>query len=246
MANQYRDDKDLELLRYAEQDMLSILVKYLTEDKDGSKRLTERLTTNEDFQQSEGNYKKVWQLIAAELQHFGGDTFVNLVRGQGVNYREILIDVCNKLDVEFNKNSKTVEIEKAMLAKLIADSWENMTKEQQEELMSQLNIDATLSAAAALHAILTSIRMGGFMSYKVAVIVANSVAKALLGRGLTIAGNAALTRTLGLLTGPIGWAITALITVPAISGPAFRVTLPCVIQIAAMRQMMLKEEEAIF
>ncbi|HGD3788905.1 TPA: hypothetical protein ACI4K1_002305 [Enterobacter roggenkampii] len=36
-------------------------------------------------------------------------------------------------------------------------------------------------------------------------------------------------------------AITALLTIPAISGPAFRVTLPAVVQIAAMRQQMLNK-----
>ena len=84
------------------------------------------------------------------------------------------------------------------------------------------------------------------MSYQIAMVVANGVAKALLGRGLTIAANAGLTRAIGIMAGPIGWAISALITIPAISGPAYRVTLPAVIQIAAMRQQMLKEEVLVF
>ncbi len=84
------------------------------------------------------------------------------------------------------------------------------------------------------------------MSYQVAMIVANAVAKALLGRGLTLAANAGLARAIGVFAGPIGIAITVLLTIPAISGPAFRVTLPAVVQIAAMRQQMLNEEEPIF
>ncbi|HED1572153.1 TPA: DUF3944 domain-containing protein [Morganella morganii] len=93
MSNTYRNDKDLELLRYADNEMLSILVKYLTIDKDGTTRFTETLTGDKQFKAAQGNYQQVWQLIAGELQHFGGDTLVNLFRRSGVKYREILIDV---------------------------------------------------------------------------------------------------------------------------------------------------------
>ena len=61
-------------------------------------------------------------------------------------------------------------------------------------------------------------------------------AKFLTGRGLTIAANAALTKWLSVFAGPIGWAVTALWTVIDIAGPAYRVTIPAVIQIAYMRQ----------
>lgn len=246
MPNEYRKDKDLELLRYADQEMLDVLVKYLTEDKDGGIRLTEELTGNDDFKSANGNYQKVWQLIAAELQYFGGDTFVNLFRGSGVEYREILKDVCKKLKVKADYSAETVEIEKSLLAKLFEQSWEEMTEKQRSDLRKELKVDASLTSSAALATIITSIRMGGFMSYQIAMVVANSVAKALLGRGLAFAGNAALARTIGIMAGPVGWAITALISIPAISGPAFRVTLPSVIQIAAMRQQMLKQEEPVF
>ena len=83
--------------------------------------------------------------------------------------------------------------------------------------------------------------MGGFMSYQIALIVANPVARAITGQGLKMATNAGISRVIGVAAGPIGWIITGLLTVPAISGPAFRVTLPCVIQIAAIRQQMLNE-----
>ena len=67
-------------------------------------------------------------------------------------------------------------------------------------------------------------------------MVANALAKFLTGRGLTIVANAALTKWLSVFAGPIGWAVTALWTVIDIAGPAYRVTIPAVIQIAYMRQ----------
>ncbi|EMW0511725.1 DUF3944 domain-containing protein [Enterobacter mori] len=237
----YRTDQDLELLRYSDNEMLEVLVNYLTTDKDGSTRYTESLTGEKAFQDAGKNYKQVWQLIGAELQHFGGDTFVNLFRGNGVLYKEILTDVCKKLSVKADFSADTVDIEQALLAKLFTDSWDKMNEEERRNIRRELKIDGNLASGAALTAIITAIRMGGFMSYQVAMIVANAVAKAVLGRGLALAANAGLVRAIGIFAGPIGMAITALLTIPAISGPAFRVTLPAVVQVAAMRQQMLNK-----
>ena len=72
----------------------------------------------------------------------------------------------------------------------------------------------------------------------------NAVLKALIGRGLSLAGNAALTRTMAILTGPIGWVITGLWTAIDIAGAEYRVTIPAVIQVAALRQKHLYEKQA--
>ena len=81
--------------------------------------------------------------------------------------------------------------------------------------------------------------MGGFKSYQLTVIIVNAILKVLIGRGLSVAGNAVLTRTLSILTGPIGLAITGLWTAIDIAGPAYRITIPAVIQVAALRQKVL-------
>ena len=87
-------------------------------------------------------------------------------------------------------------------------------------------------------------RAGGFKSYQLTLIIVNAVLKALIGRGLSLAGNAALTRTMAILTGPIGWVITGLWTAIDIAGAAYRVTIPAVIQVAALRQKYLYENQA--
>ncbi|PMO03883.1 ubiquinol-cytochrome C chaperone [Vibrio sp. 10N.222.55.C12] len=226
--------------------MLGVLVKYLTTDKDGETRYTETLKDNKEFRAAKKDYQQAWKPIAAELQHFGGDTLVNLVRRTGVEYREILIDVCKKLKIKTNYKAEAVDIEQALLAKLFQDSWEKMSEEERDELRKQFKVDSLLTSSAALAVIIASIRNGGYMSYQITMIVANAVSKALLGRSLTIPVNAGVIQTTSVFAGPIGMAIAALLTIPAISGPAFRVTLPAVIQVAAMRQQMLNEEEPVF
>ncbi|PVX82416.1 hypothetical protein C7402_109270 [Paraburkholderia unamae] len=46
-------------------------------------------------------------------------------------------------------------------------------------------------------------------------------------------------RYLSVAIGPVGWVISTLWTVAGLASPAYRVTLPCVVQIAYMRQKAL-------
>jgi uncharacterized protein YaaW (UPF0174 family) len=236
MSHSYKNDKDLEVLQYANKEMFDVLVRHLTFDKDGLERVTSTLKGDAKFTSASDDYRKVWRMVAGELQHFGGDTFANLVRGTGVPYKEILIDVCKKIKVKTDFNSDTIKIEQAMIAELMGASWEKMTTEEKEALMSELKIDPKLSEQAAKSALMSSILAGGFTSYYVSLILANSIAKIIVGKGLQIAATAGFGRLFGLLGGPVGWVISGLLTLPAISGPAFRVTCSAVIQVAAMRQ----------
>ena len=236
-------DKDLIFLRNADGSDLKVLVDYLTKTKDGENRFTEELTMTE-------NYKKYYpdqlQLmaedIAEELQLYGGNTFMNILRGHGVEYRELLIDVCKKMKVNFNSNASVEMIEYNLLQKILLDSLDNMSTEDMKKLLDEMNIpNQGLGKQAFIAALQMAIKRGGFSSYKMAVIVANAVSRALLGRGLTIASNAALARWLSSFSGPIGWTVTAIWTAIDIAGPAYRVTIPAVVQVAYMRIKMNSE-----
>lgn len=72
---------------------------------------------------------------------------------------------------------------------------------------------------------------------ELAVIVVNAVARLILGRGLSLVANAMVTRVLGIVTGPIGMTLTALWLAADLAGPAYRVTIPAVIYLAAMREI---------
>ena len=230
-------DKDLIFLRNADNSDLKVLVDYLTKTKKGDTRWTEELTTTESYKKY---YPEQLQLmcddIADELQRYGGNTFMNILRGHGVEYRELLIDVCKKMKVNFNSNASVEMIEYNLLQKILVDSLENMTVEELKKMMDEMNIpNQGFGKQTMVAALQIAIKRGGFTAYKIAVIVANAVCKALLGRGLAIAANAALTRWLSIFAGPIGWTVTAIWTAIDIAGPAYRVTIPAVVQIAYMR-----------
>jgi uncharacterized protein YaaW (UPF0174 family) len=243
LKNNKEMDKDLLFLRNADNCDLKVLVDYLTKTKDGENRFTEELTMTE-------NYKKYYpdqlQLmaedIAEELQLYGGNTFMNILRGHGVEYRELLIDVCKRLKVNFNKESSIEMIEYNLLQKILLDSLENMTIEELKKILDEMNIPTQgYGKQAFVAALQMAIKRGGFSAYKIAVIVANAVSRALIGRGLTIAANAAITRWLSVFAGPIGWTVTAIWTAIDIAGPAYRVTIPSVVQIAYMRIKMISK-----
>ena len=232
----YRFDPDLEFLQRCDQADLDILVTYLTKTKKGKGRITETLTLEPRFKEFQPNHIKYWDLIAAELQHFGANTFVTLVRGEGVLYRKILIEVCSRLKVNFNKKSPVEVIEMNLLMKILIDSLDKMDSEELKKVVEALNLKtAIFTKEAVIAALQAAMRMGGFAGYQIAVIVANAVAKALLNRGFSVGANAALSRWIGVFVGPIGWVLTGIWTLVDIASPAFRVTIPAVIQVAYMR-----------
>lgn len=57
-------------------------------------------------------------------------------------------------------------------------------------------------------------------------------------------GKVALKKTLGILAGPIGWVITGALVSVNLAGPAYRVTVPACILIAALRLKLKAEQEA--
>jgi uncharacterized protein YaaW (UPF0174 family) len=65
----------------------------LIKDKDGDTRITEELTTNDRFKTHSPDHRRYLELIAAEIQFFGENSFATMLKGgKGVLYREVLTD----------------------------------------------------------------------------------------------------------------------------------------------------------
>jgi uncharacterized protein YaaW (UPF0174 family) len=232
----YKEDPDLVFLQHCDQTDLDILVTYLTKTKKGRGRLTEKLTKEPRFKEFYPDHAQYWDLIAAELQYFGANSLVTLFRGKGVSYRTILIEVSSRLKVNFNKKSAVEVIEMNLLMKILIESLDKMDSEDLKKIIEDLNLKTThFTKEAVTAALQAAMRAGGFATYRIAMIVANAVAKALLGRGLSLGANAALARVIGVFAGPIGWVLTGIWTLVDIAAPAFRVTIPAVIHVAYMR-----------
>lgn len=240
----HREDYDLDFLKKLRSEELDVLVRILTHDDDGRTRRTESLTNHTLYKAHYPDHRHYWDLVAAEVQSFGANAIATLVRrGKGVPYREVLTDVCARLSVEHDKDGVTEAIERALLAKLVDDL---LSKTSEDELV-RIGKELGVTGVQALHgpalaaALMAAFEAGGFISQRLVVIMMTSILKHVLGRGLQVAGVGAVMPTVGAWIGPAGWVLTGAWAAFDLAGPAYRVTVPAVLQIAALRRQYLME-----
>lgn len=231
------------VLRESSNEDLGPLVSYLT------KPVTGRLSKEPKYQKYYPDHSKYVEKIVHHLRRFGGNTIVNPFRGEGPSYGEIVRDVANKVGADYEHYHSVERIEMMTLLKVFEDAFDKMSVAEKNEIIKafeqagvkNLNLRAGFPAAAILAQL--AVKSSGFLAYQIAVIVANNVAKAVLGHGLKLATNTALTRAIGIFAGPIGWVITGLWTAISVEGPAYRVTIPCVCHVAYLRQKIQSRED---
>jgi uncharacterized protein YaaW (UPF0174 family) len=233
-----RKDTDLEFLQNCSHKDLDTLVQILIYDKDGKKRVSETLSDSKEYKKYFPKHAYYWNEICHEFQCYGGNTISNIFRGgKGVPYREILEDVCDLLKVKYNSTLSTEKIEELLLLSIFEESLEKMSDEERKELLKNFNHKTTdLSTPTIMAIVQTAIKTSGFASYRLSAIIANAVVKALTGRGLTLVGNQTLMKGISIMSGPIGWAITGGLTAIQLAGPAYRVTVPAVMEIIYLRR----------
>ncbi len=235
----YREDKDLEFLATLQSEDLNDLVDCLAygkKDGDDKKndvaRFTEKLTNCKAYKKHYPDHHQYWKEIAAEIQSFGANTFATIFRrGKGVLYKEVLMDVCDKLKVDYNKKSSAPEIENTLLLKVVSDVTKKMSEKEMKEFAGELGIKNTdnITPQIITASVQTIFTTGGGFIIKSTVgallkyFFGRTVAKTVLGR-LLLLGN------------PIGWAITGVWTAVDVAGPAYRVTIPATIMIALLRK----------
>ncbi len=240
----YRYDSDLEFLKQCNNEELKSLYDVLIYDKDGEKRISETLTISKECEIYKEDYRKYWQRIAEEYQYFGGNSFANFVRGSGVKYDEILQDVMKDLKILYNKDDSIEKREEKLILKIFDDMLKNLSEVEKMEMIKNVGIKTTsFNNQAIIVAVQTLFRYGGFKSYQISVIIANYISRIFLGRGLTFAANATLTKTLSIFVGPIGWGVAGAWTAIDIAGPAKRVIIPATIIIACLRKQVKMRTE---
>lgn len=219
------------LLDRANNEDLETLVDYL------KNKLSEQLTGHNAYKAFAPDHNQYADLIAKEIRDMGGNTFANLFRGEGPSYHEIVRDVANKLKAPYNKNQNIEQIEQAILETILQKALAEMSEAEKEQLLSEMGDKGSIGKGGmAASALIGIFRAGGFYSYQLTLIIANQIARLILGRGLMLATNAGLMRAASILTGPIGMGISAAFMAVDIAGPAYKVTIPCVIHIAMLRK----------
>lgn len=239
MGITYRPDDDLAFLQYCSEEDIRHLAEFIIYDKDGKERIVSEIKIAPSFKSLNGQpdqWRKSWKLVAGELQHFGGDTLVNLLRRKGVSYREILTDVCDKIKIKYDKKSSAYDIENLLIERLVEISWEKMSDSEKQEALKTFNIGGLTGPSWQM--ILEMIRGKGAGSLKWSSWLAESARFAFMPASLANIGVGAAAgfvaqRGAATLAGPLA---ALALTVPLLTGTAYRVTIPAVIQIAYMRR----------
>ena len=249
MSN-YLEDKDLEFLKNCPNEDLKALADLLVFGEDGKKRWNEKLSGKKSYMESyPNNLKNAIDDIILELQCYGADTIASAVRtifgkNPGVPYREILIDVCDKKKVSYNKESSTERIEYHLIQSIIEDTLHNASDEDLLAIADEIGISLSgeetkeqvidkilqKSSSPTLFSKMTDIVYSAVFPGAVAGVAGAAAAQVAL-----VAARVGLPRLVGLAIPAInalmwGWLIKDL------SGPAYRITVPAVIMIINFRQ----------
>ena len=229
----YRADKDLEFL-----------AKVSAEDM---KPLTEVLTKsfNQNLDKRDPSDPAYWTYVAEQIQLYGGDTLVNtLFRfGDGVPYREVLTDVCDRCKVKYDKKKDIVaDIEKKLVNKIFIDAWDKLSADDKRAVLANAKIPYTPNMLGANGGLVVSSMLyaGSQFGY---FLMRDFIYSVLIG----IVGQASLTftisRAITIWAGPIGVLLSG---IWAFSGTAYRVTIPACLMVAMLRkQAGLTPEEII-
>ena len=229
----------ISVLECADNEDLKTLCDIITLGKNGTPRISDSLTKTEAYKR---NYPhRMFSLIPGmvkELGLYGGNSVVNFFKGAGADYPTILRKVAKRLKVSFRDTQSDEVIEGYILQKLFDDMSERLTDEELRTMVREFGIKPLrYSRQAIVAAMQVAIRRGGIYGLTWSMNVANVIARQAIGRGVaTFASGTVLSRSLSILTGPIGWALTAAWTAYDIAGPAYRVIVPAVIHIAYLRQ----------
>ncbi|MBJ9113000.1 acidic protein MsyB [Citrobacter sp. FDAARGOS_156] len=228
----YLNDDDLDFLQHCSEEQLANITRLLTHNEKGKARLSSVLNHNDLFKSMEGHpeqHRRNWQLIAGELQHYGGDSIANKLRGHGKLYRAILLDVSKRLKLKADKEMSTFEIEQYLLEHFLRNAWQKMDAEHKQEFLQA--VDAKVSELEELLPLLMKDRnlakgVSHLLSGQLTRILRTHAAVSVIGHGLLRGAG---------LGGPVGAALNG---VKAVSGSAYRVTIPAVLHIACLRRML--------
>ena len=222
------DETLVALLLNADKNDIDLLIDYITPDGKFNFSQSDRVKKAlRDGKNSEAVDEETLRLLIRELQHFGGNTVMNLFRRNGVSYSEIVDDVASHLKIKVAKNAPVKEKESLIIDAVFASSWNKMSDDDRRQLLRDMGINTSISLDKLSRMELPLLQR--------AAMVASGLAQIATGKALPLIAGLGIGRVLGVLTGPVGLALTGLYTAYDISNPAFRITLPCVVQIAWIR-----------
>lgn len=250
MSLKFREDSDLNVLALARHEDLKRLADVLTLDAaDGAKRRAQELLDDAAYKVAlkTGNLAPAWRSIAAELQTWGGDTVANVVRGlfkdhSGVQYREIVRDLCEHVKLKVRADESIVALEDQLLIELVRSQQENFSREQMTQILEAtargIGLQECLDKDLSFDELARRSASDPELAYILASVVPAiaSVALPVLARLSATTALAAIAPRVGAALAPGIGLLAAASTLSILTSPAYRVTLPAVLEVARIRR----------
>ena len=230
-------DHDLEFLRRCPNEELKKLCDYLTFDGNGCYRISEQLTDTDAYICNyPDNMRKMTAELAEELQKYGSNTVVTFINGYPDSYQTVVRRVCKKMKAEVTPWDDAVTMERALLQKVCETALSHMSDDEIQELADEIGLmkkDLRKQMTAAT--VLLAMKRFPKVFYRVVNYVVTRVLALIGGRAAASTGAKLLERVFGVATGPVGWIVMTAWTIWDIAAPAYRVIVPAVMHVAAMR-----------
>ncbi|MBP7284852.1 MAG: hypothetical protein KBA66_24920 [Leptospiraceae bacterium] len=178
--------------------------------------------------------------IIKEISTAGGHTIANIFRGgEGVSYREIVLDLANENKIETKPSTSVAEVEGLIAQKILKNLIEKLSEEEKKELEKNLIKEAKKFGSdfykeGGILAALTTAQLSGFGIYLAASTALGTVTS-ILGISLSFAVYTGMSKVISVVIGPIGWAALGLATVYKAGSPNIKKILPAVLFIASER-----------
>ena len=230
-------DKDLQFLLSCKNDDLRTLCDILTYDRLGNIRITEQLTSSDEYLYNyPENMLSLVPQISTELLKYGSNTLMTYWNGGPDSYETVLRRVCKQMDVDVDEEEDVPTMEYNLLTALCQDTLKKMSERELRLLANESGIpDKRLTRQALTAALLMALRASRPILVRVVARVVQYVVEMVAVRGVATAGIETASRAVGGALGPIGWIALGAWTVYDITAPAYRVCIPAVLQVAYMR-----------
>lgn len=239
MSANYTFDADLDtVLQAASNEELAPLVQFIK-----ASSFSERLTSDDSFVRYYPNHARYCHVISAEIRAFGGHTIVNLLRGgKGPDYHTVVADVLKRMKIDYQEDDNIFELERKLIAYVMKDMYGKMDNEQRELIVSEVkqyqSNDGALVVKALEKGDLAQLSPKALLL--LSSVISSSIAKIM---GVSVSISNALGSALGqsankiqtLLNMSVDVLYSIFNSIYEFGGPAYKVTVPCVIHVAMLR-----------
>lgn len=235
-----------QLLAKANSEYLDLLVDYITDG--GKGRLMLSATNCKALVQAKaaGEYSEAQlELLITELLHFGGNSIANMWRSEGAPWASIVVDVLDHLKGKREDGDSIIQLERRVLVQLLRHFWSKLSGAELEPLCEVLKVNG-MPDQDQLEVLRQAVMGASEVGLILTKILAASMATSTFGAGAALTGISwggaaagvalfAAGRGAAIALGPIGLALGGIWSAFNLTGPAFRVTVPCVVLIALIR-----------